>query len=674
MLNLEDIKGVGAQTLKKLNALGIYSAFQLFSFFPRKYINLQQPISVTEAKIGQLCLLEGRVEKVSSISSRGKRAFWVSFLDNLSNGKIHFKAMFYNMPFLHDSFEVGQNYRMLTRLANEEGAFIVVNPQLETLEKISKLDGIYTVYPLKNILGQNAFKNIVYSALDSIKSLEYNGALAKINKDFGTCFEKLHRPSDEEEAQNALIRLASIDLAITLSIYRKLRDNAKKQQKVFYNLPKSIILDYKNALPFTPTNTQEDAFCDIVNDLQSSKNMSRVVSGDVGSGKTLVAFFAAYCAFTQGYQCAIMVPTEILARQHFEKLEKIASRLGMKIACLTSSTSSNERKDILCRLANVEIDCIIGTQSIIGNEVKYAHLSMAIIDEQHKFGVNDRAKLEEKGACDVLSMTATPIPRSMALTFYDDIAISRIEKRADATTNVHTIIHDDLTSALNDLKQHCTEGKQAFIVCPSIEDAEGNTTNSIETFERDYIQYFDSFRVATIHGRLLNEQKQAVMDKFSSGEIDVLIATSVIEVGIDTKASAILILNAERFGLASLHQLRGRVGRDGSEAHCYLYVADASEKALDRLHAFSSTTDGQKLAEIDFSLRGAGNMFGSEQSGVSITPIFHLPMSAKALFDAKEYAKELENLSLESLTKLTRASKNTVDIFLAEIQKITLNS
>ncbi len=674
MLKLEDIKGIGPQTIKKLNTLGIYSVFQLFSFFPRKYIDLQQPISVTQASIGQLCLLEGRVEKVSSISSRGKRGFSVSFLDNLSNGKIKFKAMFYNMPFLHDSFQIGQSYRMLTRLANENGAFIIVNPQLEKIEKISKLDGVFTVYPLKNVFGQNAFKNVIYSALDALMRVEYSGALAKINRDFASAFEHLHRPTSLDDAQNALTRLASVDLAITMSIYQKLQNNAQKDRKVFYNIDKTIILNYVNALRFTPTASQLQSFDDIVHDLTSSKNMSRVVSGDVGSGKTAVAFFAAYCAFLSKHQSAIMAPTEILANQHFEKLQPIANKLGMRIALLTSSVSSPEKKLILQELSTGEIDCIIGTQSIIGNEVVFKRLALAIIDEQHKFGVNDRAMLERMGACDVLSMTATPIPRSMALTFYEDISISRIQKRQDATTNVHTTIENDLISALNKVKSLCAEGQQAFIVCPSIEDAEGNCLNSIETFVRDYGNHLADFRLGTIHGRLSSEQKQGVMARFSNKELDVLIATSVIEVGIDTKANCILILNAERFGLASLHQLRGRVGRDGSEAYCYLFSGELSQKATERLCAFSSTNDGQALAEMDFEMRGAGNMFGTRQSGASLTPIFNLPMSSLALNEAKEYCKSLEMLPLDALAKLTRNSKENIDKFISQIRKITLNS
>ncbi len=674
MLTLEDIKGVGAQTIKKLNTLDIRGVFQLFSFFPRKYINLQQPISVLDAVAGQLCLLEGTVEKVSSVSPRGKRGFSVSFLDNLSNGRIHFKAMFYNMPFLRDSFEIGQSYRMLTRLSKDNGAFLIVNPQLERVEKISKLDGIYTVYPLKGVFGQNAFKNVMYSALDALKSIEYNGVLAQINKDFATCFESLHRPLDEFDAEKALVKLSAIDLAITLSIYRKLRDNAKKERKVFYSLPKYVKLQYENTLPFEPTDTQSQAFDDIASDLLSNENMSRVVSGDVGSGKTAVAFFAAYCAFANNYQSAIMAPTEILARQHFEKLQDVANKLGMKVACLTSSTPTSERKTILQELESGLIDCVVGTQSIISDEVKFHKLSLAIIDEQHKFGVNDRAKIENKGASDVLSMTATPIPRSMALTFYDDIAISRIEKRENAATSVQTLIKDEVLSALERIKEHCKQGEQAFVVCPSIEDAEGNTLSSIEAFERDFRPFLTDFRVATIHGKLSNEQKQDVMTRFVNKELDILIATSVIEVGIDTKANAILILNAERFGLASLHQLRGRVGRDGSNAYCYLCVGEANERAFDRLNAFSMTNDGQKLAEMDFAMRGAGNVFGTRQSGISLTPIFNLQMSAEALEMAKEYAKSLENLSLDMLTKLTRGSKDTIDQFLAEIQKVTLNS
>lgn len=675
MLTLRDVKGAGDATIKKLHDLDIHSVFEVFSFLPRKYIDLKEPVKVMDAEPNQLCLLEGRVENVSSVTKSKTRSFFVIFSDNLANNKVFFKAMFYNMPFLHDGFEKGQEYRLLTRLTNDLGSLTVVNPTIEKIESISKLDGIYTLYPLGSVMGQNAFKNIIYSALDSLKGVHYEGSLAKVNKDLALCFEAAHRPTSLNIADRAIESLASIDLAIVLSIYRKLRNNTQKTRKVFYNFENFRILDYVSTLNFEPTDSQFQAFEDIYSDMNCDKYMSRIVIGDVGSGKTAVAFFAMYAAVKGGKQAALMVPTEILAKQHAKKFAQIASDTGIRFALLTSSLSQTERRKVLAGLKNGYYQCVIGTNSLVSDDVEYQNLALAVIDEQHRFGVNDRARLEQKGAVDVLSLTATPIPRSMALTFYEDIAISHIKKRKEAETNVSTKVYDDLHSAVDFVIDKLKRGKQAFIVCPSIVDAEGNNLMSIESFLRDFGNLFGDFSICVMHGKLKNDEKEQAMADFSSGKTQLLIATTVIEVGIDTKATEILILNADRFGLSSLHQLRGRVGRDGSEAHCLLYSSNKGERAIQRLETLEKSNDGQYLAEMDFAMRGAGDFLGVKQSGRSLTPIFSLQINAQILSNAKEYAeKNLSNLSLSELLALTRTSKSGIDDFLAELGAVTLNS
>lgn len=675
MLTLRDVKGVGDATIKKLHDLDIHSVFEVFSFLPRKYIDLKEPIKVLDAEPNQLCLLEGRVESLSGVTRSKTKSFFVVFSDNLANNKVYFKAMFYNMPFLHDGFSIGQSYRLLTRLTNDIGSLTVVNPSLEKIERISKLDGIYTLYPLGSVMGQNAFKNIVYSALDNLKGANYEGSLAKVNKDLALCFEAAHRPTSLNIADRAIDSLASIDLAIVLSIYRKLRRSTQKSRKVFYNFENFRILDYVSTLNFEPTDSQFQAFEDIFSDMNCDKYMSRIVSGDVGSGKTAVAFFAMYAAVKGGKQAALMVPTEILAKQHAKKFAQIASDTGIKFALLTSSLSQTERRKVLAGLKNGYYQCVIGTNSLVSDDVEYQNLALAVIDEQHRFGVNDRARLEQKGAVDVLSLTATPIPRSMALTFYEDIAISHIKKREEAGTNVSTKVYDDLHSAVDFVIDKLKRGKQAFIVCPSIVDAEGNNLMSIESFLRDFGNLFGDFSICVMHGKLKNDEKEQAMADFSSGKTQLLIATTVIEVGIDTKASEILILNADRFGLSSLHQLRGRVGRDGSEAHCLLHSSNKGERAIQRLETLEKSNDGQYLAEMDFAMRGAGDFLGVKQSGRSLTPIFSLQINAQILSNAKEYAeKNLSNLSLSELLALSRTSKSGIDDFLAELGAVTLNS
>lgn len=677
MLTLSQIKGVGDATIKKLQELDIKSVFELFSFLPSKYIDLQAPVSVLKAEAGVLSLFEGKVEKVSSVSPRGKRVFSVSFLDNLVNDrKIYFKATFYNMPFLHDTFKDGDKYRLFGRLSKDGSTFEIVNPQLERIDKISKLKDIFTVYPLKGILGQNSFKNIVGSALDSVKSQNQSGsAFARINGDMIEAFCDLHCPKTIESAEDARERLASLDLAIVLAIYRKLQKSENKARKVFYNTSKFRIDNYVNTLPYEPTRSQMEAFNDVYSDMTSKLNMSRIVSGDVGSGKTAVAFFAMLLCAIGGKQCALMSPTEILAAQHLSKFKVLADKFGVRCALLTASQSDSEKKGISNGLESGEISCVIGTQSLISREVKYKDLALAVIDEQHKFGVNERKLLEAKGAADILSLTATPIPRSMALAFYDDIAISSIYKSDSMRTNIKTQLVEDVSVGVDNVLSACKLGRQAFIVCPSIVDAEGYDIMSIESFMRDYGARFEGISLRVLHGKMTDEEKVCAMRDFSDGKAQVLVATTVVEVGIDTRASDILILGADRFGLASLHQLRGRVGRDGSQAHCYVQCANASERASERLKLFCAHSDGQYLAEADFAIRGAGEFMGTRQSGSAYTPIFGLKMSAEILKNAKIYTdRYLKSLSLEELLSLTRRSKARVDEFIDNLNKVTLNS
>lgn len=675
MLTLAGIKGVGDATIKKLNALDIRSAFELFSFLPTKYISLSDPISVAEAQVGQLALFEGRVERVSPVSKGRAKGFYVSMLDARSNGKLHFRVTFYNMPFMRDSFLEGQSYRLLGRLANDGGVFNIVNPQLEKLEKIDKLKGVYPVYPLKGVIGQNAFKNVMRAGLEELIGANYYGKFGEINNDMVRAFYCAHRPESVEEAEDAVETLASLDLAIALSIYRKLGSASSRKRVRKCDLSGLDTRKFVAALPFEPTKSQLDAFDDIVRDLASYKTMSRIISGDVGSGKTIVAFFAAYAAAYMKKQSAIMVPTELLARQHSSSFEGIANRLGITYATLTASTSQEERRAILDGLKSGEISCVIGTQSLISEGVEYKDLGVAIIDEQHRFGVNERRALEGKGAIDVLSMTATPIPRSMALTFYDDVDISYVKKRSSAVTNVTTELVGSVEAAIEKLVDDAKAGNRSFIVCPAIADAEGNELMSIESFVKEYAHLFDGVRYTVLHGKMKDEDKTAAMNAFRNGELDILIATTVIEIGIDTIARNILILNADRFGLATLHQLRGRVGRDGSPSHCYLFSGSHTQKALQRLTALIRSNDGQYLAEMDFAMRGAGELIGVRQSGASSTPMFGLKLTRSALERAKKYSDEkLSELSLEELYALTRRSEERLRTFIETLQRVTLNS
>lgn len=676
MIKLTDIKGVGGATVSKLRELDINNVFELLSFFPSKYIDLKIPVSVAECGEGQLCLFEGCVTHVSEVSSRGKRVFYVTFKDVLSKNNFYFKAAFYNQPYLRQSFEINRNYRLLAKLNKNSDVFIIVNPIYEKLDAISKLSGIYTVYPLKGILGQNVFKNIIYNALETIKEADYSGKLGKINLEFLQYFGRIHRPESIVDANRALDSLAAVDLALAIKLHQFSVNNSKKSRKVFYKNDKNRILDFKNAITFQLTASQESALRQIEEDLSNDKTMSRIINGDVGSGKTVVAFYALFAAASSGMQAAYMAPTEILAAQQYADFLKIAQRLNIRAGLITGALGKSEKACISDKLSSGEMQVLFGTQALISQKTSFRNLSIAVIDEQHRFGVGERAELEKRGACDVLSLTATPIPRSLALAFYDGIDISYIEKRASAATDISTelICEPRLEDAISEIVDGCKNGEQAFIVCPAIVDSEGFDVYSIEHFLRVFSAKFTDIPAAVLHGRMSSEQKRSAMRDFSDGKTMLLIATTVIEVGIDTKAKRILIMNSDRFGLAALHQLRGRVGRDGSPARCLLHTASERPEALERLETAARTNDGAALAELDFASRGSGDFIGCRQSGVSETPLFGLPMSAKALKAAREYTRNLEDLSLSELCALTRRSRSEIELFLNNVKNVTLNS
>ncbi|MCQ2409213.1 MAG: DEAD/DEAH box helicase [Clostridia bacterium] len=674
MLALKDIKGVGPSTIKKLQELGIETIPELFSLLPTRYIDLRSPVKISDAGLNENCLISGRVEKISAVSHFGNKAFSVNFSDNLSENRLKFKANFYNMPFLHDSFKVGDSYRILTKFT-DEGAYVISNPQLEKEDKSGKLDGIYTVYPLRGILGQNVFKNIITTSLDMMSHQTFEGYQGQVEYDLYHIFDRIHRPVSVADAKKALADLASVDMGIALEIYRKSAQNGRKTRKVFYKIDNSVINEYENALDFTLTESQVKAIKDSEEDLKSTKNMSRIICGDVGSGKTAVAFYLMYLASLSGHQAVMMAPTEILASQHAKNFEKIALKLNISYSLLTSSTPKTKRDAILNGLYAGNISCVFGTHSLFSEDVRYKDLSLAIIDEQHRFGVHDREKLEEKGASDIVSMTATPIPRSLALSFYENLAVSTIVKREEALTNVHTSVVSNLDLALNTVLALAMNGKQAFIVCPAIEDSEGNLIFSTEKFKDRYSDRFSGVRVAYINGRMSQKEKDEVMNDFASGITDVLVATSIIEVGIDTKATEMLIVNADRFGLASIHQLRGRIGRDGSSAHCILHTNSLSETSAKRLETLVNSNDGQHISEVDFEMRGPGDFIGTKQSGISLTPVFGLAFNAKTLSNSRIYAdSRLKNLSLHELLSIVGRSRQDVSDFLDEIGKVTLNS
>ena len=666
MIALRDIKGVGQATLAKLAELAITTPAELALFLPSKYLDLGSPARAAEAECGQFCILEGVVVGKTTPSKRGTKSFTVRLKDCFDAQGGGFKATFFNQPYYHSAFEEGKRYRFLGK--PQEGEVTLVNPVFESAEKLRNLEGVFTVYPLRGVVGQSVFKKLVRAVTDALT------AAGSLPAEMLDALTKAHFPATSEEAEKGIELLAAYDAATAVTIYKNTVNRGGIERKVFYNLPNDIILRFVSSLSLTPTPSQMRTFDEIVRDLTSRSDMSRIVSGDVGSGKTLTAFFAAVCAATAGHQCAVMAPTEILASQHAAKFAPVAERLGVEFALLTSSTPKIEAESVLSGLERGQIKVVFGTQSLLSERVRFKDLSLAVIDEQHKFGVNERAELQNKGARDVLTLTATPIPRSLALTFYDDIAVSRVERRADAMPDISTkvVSQAKLGDMLRFVAERCAAGEQAFIVCPCIRDSEGFETLSVNGFEREYGEVFRDIPHAVLHGRLSGEEKERIMGDFAAGKLSLLVATSVIEVGVDTKASIMCVLAADRFGLASLHQLRGRVGRDGRKAYCFLHLSGKGERALARLKALSECNDGAAIAEKDFEMRGAGELLGTVQSGATRTPALGLPLTPSVMKLARELPAESKARVYECLTSVF--APDVYREFAERVVRITLDS
>lgn len=667
MSSPDAIKGVGAATAAKLAESGINKAEEIPFLLPSAYIDLGLPRRVVDAEAGQFCLFEGVVYKVTAAARRGAKTFSVYLRDSSDRRGTPFKAVFFNQPYFHDKFQEGVKYRMLGKLSAEEA--VLTNPVFEPADDIKKLKGVIGVYPLRGAIGQTAFKKFVSAAIDKIET-ECRGAADYLTP----VLRSAHFPESVAAAESAVRKLAAYDAAVGINIYRNSVARGDSARRVFYNLPENIILEFENLIDVTPTETQRAAFREIADDLNSPCKMSRIICGDVGSGKTLTAFFAAYAAARAGLQCAVMAPTEILAEQHASKFAAIAAKAGIEYRLITASSPAAIKKSAAEDAEKGRASVFFGTQALLSAGMNYARLALAVIDEQHKFGVKERAELQNKGAQDVLTLTATPIPRSLALTVYDDISLSFIRKRPEAATRTVTKIVTDakLPDMLKYVASECSKGKQAFIVCPAIRDCEGYEILSVETFLRDYTDIFAGVGLSVIHGRMSAAEKESAMSAFSRGKTDAIVATTVIEVGVDTKASVMCVLNADRFGLASLHQLRGRVGRDGGESYCFLHTSLKSVKAADRLKILCECADGTEIAERDFAMRGAGDLLGTRQSGAARTPCMGLPLTPDVLKDAAALTANETECVKESLIYCLGVEK--YGAFAEKLAQITLDS
>ncbi|HET9244015.1 MAG TPA: ATP-dependent DNA helicase RecG [Gaiella sp.] len=641
-LPVETLAGVGPALRRKLGRLGIETIGDLLAHRPRRYESAAEERTIAELFGEEEALLDVVVRRASG-RRRGRLHILTAHVAD-ATGDI--RATWFNQPWLESKLTPGTRLRLRGR-RNRFGFQV---SSFDIGEGVETAD-FAPVYPSTADLAQKTLRTLTESALPLARDVgEPLPAPVRAHDELplrGDAFVAIHRPRTEEDAERARRRLA-LDELLTLQL--ALRRRASEREALVAEplpVPGELAGRYRSALPFTLTDAQEGAIAEIDADLQRSVPMQRLLQGDVGSGKTAVALYTLLRAVDAGRQGALMAPTETLAEQHLLTIESICTELGVRVALLTSSLSARERRVSHQLLASGDVGIAVGTHALIQRDVEFADLAVAVVDEQHRFGVEQRSALAEGRSPHVLHMTATPIPRTLALTVYGDLAVSEISAPpADRKPIVTRWVTEERSSeAYTRLRTHLDAGRQAYVVCPLVEGSETRLARAAEDeAARLRANELRGYRVGCVHGRLKTAERRSVMAAFKAGELDVLVATTVIEVGVDVPTATIMIVQeADRFGLAQLHQLRGRVGRGAEQSYCLLvsrHRDELSESGVERLEAMVSTTDGFELAERDLEIRGEGQLVGARQSGLTDLRFTRLRADRDLLERAKELADE----------------------------------
>ena len=557
----------------------------------------------------------------------------------------------FNQGYLRDKFQPGRMYRFFGKISNKNGRLEMNSPVYDEIDQSKNTGKIIPIYPLTYELKQNTLRKIIENGLAEVKGKltetlpEY---ILKENNlwDINNTIERIHFPIEFSDFNKARERLVFEELLTTQLALLKLKNNYEHETDGIQFSKDVYMSDVINILPFKLTKAQLRVLEEIDRDMESNKPMNRLLQGDVGSGKTVVAMIAAYKAVKSGYQATIMAPTAILASQHLESFQGILEELGIKTELLISSVTKKKKSEILEKLQSGEIDILIGTHAILEENVVFKNLGLVVTDEQHRFGVKQRGTIASKGQNpDVIAMSATPIPRTLALILYGDLDISIIDELPPNRKKIETYaVRKNMEERVNNfIRKQITEGRQAYIVCPLVEENEDmeGLQSVIELAERYQKETFSEYKVAYLHGKMKPKEKDEIMERFKNGEIQILIATTVIEVGVNVPNSSIMVVeNAERFGLAQLHQLRGRVGRGEYQSYCILKYEGNSETIKQRMKVMCDTNDGFIISEKDLELRGSGDFFGTEQHGL---PEFKIAN----LFEDIAVLKKVQRLALK---------------------------
>lgn len=625
--SLEKVRGVGAKTLEKLNAARLFSVGDILTFFPRKYEDFANLTSLSEIKPGQV-LFKSHSEKVSL--RRVRRGMTITEAV-LTDGEEKIKAIWFNQPYRVAQLKRGEEFFFSGKFEFSYNRYQITNPRVmrrEELPKAQNFSGeageIVPIYRHVKGLKTEVVRKILLELKPMMKILPETLPSKIVSRENlisrAQAIEWIHFPNSSENFDQALERLSFEEIFEIIFAATLNRLENEKLSGYEIDFSADAIKNITEKLPFKLTNSQRVASWEIIQDMKKGTPMNRLLQGDVGSGKTVVAAIAALNAVKSGFQVAFLAPTEILASQIADNFSKILESSGIRIAFLSGNIKGKAREILYDKLKEGQIDIIVGTHAIIQEKVSFVKLGLVIIDEQHRFGVVQRQKLLEKShqkMPHLLAMTATPIPRSLQLTLFGDLSVSILREKPAGRKPVETKIISPVsrTPMIEKIKSEVALGRQIFVVVPTISESSNDEIKSIETEFKKLKREFKGFRIGRLHGKMSSDEKDQVMRDFLGKKFDILLSTTVIEVGVDVpNASVIVIENADRFGLSQLHQLRGRVGRGENSAFCFL-VMSSSSKPPQRLLEIEKTTDGFLLAEKDLELRGAGEIYGTAQSG-----------------------------------------------------------
>ena len=639
------LKGVGPKTAERFEKLGILTLSDLLCHYPRRYLDFSKPYSIAEAPADTECVVKAEVfaKPGGRILPGGRRMERITAGDDVSSLEI----TWFNNPYAAQKLELGQKYYFQGIVTGGMLRRQMVNPQVRTDAQV-KSSPFEAVYPQTEGLTSSAIAKCVRQLLPHAELLPDPLPSEMLKKyrllSKADAVRAIHCPATEEEAFAARRRLIYEELLVLqLGIGRMKNHGAASTGAP---MKKADASPFWESLSFSPTGAQRRAVEEILTDMSGETSMNRLLQGDVGSGKTLVAAAAIWACIRAGYQAALLAPTEILASQHAENLNRLLSPFGMRVALLTGGMKAAPRRTTLAAIRDDEADLIVGTHAILSEGVEFARLGLAVVDEQHRFGVRQRGLLAEKAANPhLLVMSATPIPRTLGLLMYGDLDISILDELPPGRKPVKTrcITGKKRADLYGFLDREIDSGRQVYIVCPAIEDAGGSGLNAVKSYYEDIAKaYLPDRRVGLMHGKLKPKEKAEVMDDFKSGRLDALVSTTVIEVGVDVPNATVMVIeNAERYGLSALHQLRGRVGRGAAESWCFLVSDNASESVQKRLKFLCSTSDGFAVAQYDLETRGPGDFFGSRQHGLPTLQIADLMNDTRTLHAAQSEAVAL---------------------------------